>query len=245
MTALNSVIVVTARMGSTRFPGKALAPLAGKPMLQWVVERCRASGFPVHLALPATKENDGLAAVAKDWAPVHRPDCLEADVLTRVSAVLSDTNADQFIRVTGDCPMTDPALVQECQRCLEPGRVFYAATTVIRTFARGLDVEAMDVGLVSAAHQRATKGYDREHVTPWIQRYVRNRRMGMTVTQEDTGEDKWQWSVDTPEELAWLHRMALIYDASGTVLPSAPWLRDYLHTHPDDIQWDRTLTLVR
>lgn len=243
--ALTTVVVITARMGSDRFPGKSLAPLAGKPLLQWVAERAAASGYPVWLALPATKENDGLAAQAAEWGTVRRPDVAETDVLGRVAAVLSEANADIFVRVTGDCPMTDPALVQEAVRCLEPGRIAYASNTVRRTFARGLDVEAMDVGLVAAASQRATKQYDREHVTPWIQRYVKSRRRGMTLTQEPCGESDWQWSVDTPDDATWLNRMALAYDPSGTALPAAQWLREYLHTHPDDIRWDTQLTLVR
>ena len=61
---MNSVIFITARMGSARFPGKALALLAGKPMLQWVAERCAATGFPVYLAIPPSRENDALADAA-------------------------------------------------------------------------------------------------------------------------------------------------------------------------------------
>ena len=247
--ALTTVVVITARMGSERFPGKSLAPLAGRPVLDWVAARCAEAGYPVWLALPATKDNDGLAAVAAAWGTVRRPDVAETDVLGRVAAVLSEANADIFVRVTGDCPMADPALLQEAVRCLEPGRIAYASNTVpgFRTFARGLDVEAMDVGLVSAAYQKATKGYDREHVTPWIQRYVKSRRLGMTVTQARTGEDGWQWSVDTPDDLAWLNRMAAVYmqHTGQPTLPPAQWLREYLHTHPDDVRHDTRLTLVR
>lgn len=243
---MNSVVIIAARMGSTRLPGKSLADLGGQPMLRWVCDRAAASRFLTVTAIPDTPENDGLAEAIASWGyKVFRGP--EADVLGRLCVAADALHADRVIRITGDCPLIDADLIVEAERRLEPGRIAYVSNTVRRTFAKGLDVEAIEVGLLAAAYRVATKGYDREHVTPWIQRFVGRRRLGMTVTQEDVGEQDWQWSVDTPEDLVWVNRMTALYrTATGTTdLPSAAWLRGWLREHPSDLHRHRPLVLVR
>ena len=100
------LIVVSARMASSRFPGKALAPLAGRPLLQVLLERMRSTGLPVALATSTHPENDALAALAESaCVSVFRGD--EDDVLKRHVECARRFDARDVVRVTGDNPLTD------------------------------------------------------------------------------------------------------------------------------------------
>lgn len=243
---MNIRVIVTARMTSTRFPGKALALLAGKPVLWHVLRRCKMSGFPVALAIPDTPENDGLAVWAQGQVGtiVRGP---EEDVLARFTLACDVTRPDIAVRVTGDCPMVDPALIVRVAGMVNSRRkvhpagervVAYATNTVRRTFPRGLDVEAMDTGLVVLAHREATDPSDREHVTPWMQRTSAAGGYDAHLSQENYTEAAWRWCVDTAGDLAWLNRMAVAYRPDGRMLPQAGWLRDYLRQHPEEVRLD-------
>jgi spore coat polysaccharide biosynthesis protein SpsF len=106
VSAARVAVVVSARMASSRCPGKALAPLAGRPLLEVLLERMRASGLPVILATSALAENDPLAALAERLAvPVFRGD--EDDVLRRHVDCARAFGLDHVVRVTGDNPLTD------------------------------------------------------------------------------------------------------------------------------------------
>jgi spore coat polysaccharide biosynthesis protein SpsF len=100
------LVVVSARMASSRFPGKALVPLAGRPLLLVLLERMRATGLEVALATSSKPENDPLAELAKSAdVPVFRGD--EDDVLGRHVECAKLHGAKHVVRVTGDNPLTD------------------------------------------------------------------------------------------------------------------------------------------
>jgi spore coat polysaccharide biosynthesis protein SpsF len=106
VSAARVAVVVSARMASSRCPGKALAPLAGRPLLEVLLERMRGSGLPVILATSARPENEPLAALAgRLGVPVFRGD--EDDVLRRHVECARAFGLDHVVRVTGDNPLTD------------------------------------------------------------------------------------------------------------------------------------------
>jgi spore coat polysaccharide biosynthesis protein SpsF len=106
LTPARVVIVVSARMASSRCPGKALVPLAGRPLLEVLLERMRSTGLPVVLATSRGADNDPLADLAgRLGVPVFRGD--EEDVLRRHVECARAHAADAVVRVTGDNPLTD------------------------------------------------------------------------------------------------------------------------------------------
>ncbi|TYP89852.1 cytidylyltransferase domain-containing protein [Blastococcus xanthinilyticus] len=164
------VAVVQARMGSTRLPGKVLRPLAGRPVLSWVVRAARASAGvdDVVVATTVLPEDDVVAEAARAaGARVVRGDA--DDVLSRYLGALDEHPADAVVRLTADCPLLDPALVAMVVSAWRaaPDGVDYLATTLHRTLPRGLDVELITAGALRRAGQEAT-GHDRAHVTSHV-----------------------------------------------------------------------------
>jgi spore coat polysaccharide biosynthesis protein SpsF (cytidylyltransferase family) len=197
-------ILIQARMTSTRLPGKVLAPLAGRPAILWVVERARAVGGVGHclLATSTDPSDDPLADLCRaEGIPCARG-ALQ-DVLGRMCAAVP-AGVRAVVRLTGDCPLSDPALVELHLRrfaALHAGPR-YVTNAATRTYPDGLDVEVMDVELLREADRRATDPGDREHVTPWIRRHA-------AVTPVIQAEDlsALRWVLDTPADRAVLDAM--------------------------------------
>src|SRR5262245_59948616 len=172
---MSTVAIIQARLGSTRFPGKVLAPLCGRPIIQHVIERAHAiSGVDqVVVAMPhrdAEVLGSALDAMGVAWAA---PDVPEEDVLARYRQVVEELEADSVVRVTADCPLLDPEIagvvLAEHQRGLTdltsnvdhtqqpPASAF--------TFPPGLDVEVFSSVALDRAYLLATEPVDRRHVT--------------------------------------------------------------------------------
>lgn len=197
---MRTIAVIQARLGSTRLKGKALAEIAGKPMIEHVVER--ASLIPgiagVCLAIPSTDPR--LADYAKGHYVVTGP---EEDVLTRFMIAAEITNAERIIRITGDCPLLDPAVAAAVMvlHDTEPFRGYVSNVWPRRTWPDGLDVEVFTVDELAHADKISrTVGY-REHVTP-LMRKPDSPNLEATV---DLG--RFKWSVDTPVELGFVRRV--------------------------------------
>lgn len=199
------VVLVQARMGSSRFPGKSLRPLMGRPMIAHVLERAalvRASR--VVLVTSTSERDDALAdAGAELGVPVHRGP--ELDVLTRMHDAAREHAATTVVRVTGDCPLLAPDV---CRRVVNlyarsPIKVHYASNdTTASGFPDGTDVEVFGFDALLDAATHARRGPDREHVTPWIRREL------ITVTlQSDRDASRAKLSVDTPEDLERVSRV--------------------------------------
>lgn len=162
------VAVVQARLGSRRLPRKVLADLAGTPLLLFLLRRlitaARIDGIVV--AVPEDHEDDELAEAVASWGfVVHRGPT--DDVLDRVHGAAHGAGAAIVVRVTGDCPFVDPALVDRVAGAVadDPGVAYAAAGP---TFPDGLDCEAFRIEALDEAFVRATSRTDREHVTPYL-----------------------------------------------------------------------------
>jgi len=169
-----AIVVVQARTSSTRLPGKVLLPLAGKPAIVRMMERVRriAGAEQAIVATSDDPTDNRLADVCRE----HGVPCTRGslqDVLGRVLAAVPP-HFDAVVRLTGDCPLVDPALVDLHLMRYREGQpqVEYVTNAVVRTYPDGLDVEVMRRDLLAAADRSATSATDREHVTPWIQRHV-------------------------------------------------------------------------
>lgn len=165
-----AVVVIQARMGSTRLPGKSLASLGELPVIDWVVRRCRmADGVDQVVVATSTDASDDELADhvdAKGWLVVRGD---PVDVLDRYVTALECVDHDRIVRVTGDCPFVQPVLIDAALELLD-GDVQYVATGHEGRFPRGFDCEAIAREALLAAHREATDPVEREHVTPFIAR---------------------------------------------------------------------------
>lgn len=167
------VLIVQARMGSSRLPGKVLLPAAGKPMLAHQIDRLRkVCGADEIVIATSVLEGDDVIANFCQTNGVAVVRGSEIDVLSRFSAAAVATGADVVVRLTGDCPLIDPAVVDRAIEMYFASQAerTYVSDTIDRSYPRGMDVEVFSRSLLDLADRCAVTRYDREHVTPFIRR---------------------------------------------------------------------------
>ena len=215
--------VIQARAGSTRLPGKVLEDLGGRPVLEWVVRAARAATRvdEVIVATSTLAGDDAVADLATSLGvPVVRGS--EDDVLSRFVAALDAHPADAVVRLTADCPLLDPTLIDAVAGAWAAAPAHnYVSTVLVRCLPRGLDVELVSAQALRAVDRMAT-GHDRVHVTSAL--YAdpsAYRLLGLCVTP---AADDLRVTLDTPEDLVLLRALvALLPDAPP------PW-RDVVST---------------
>ena len=167
---MTTLVVIQARMGSTRLPGKVLADLGGRPLLG--LQLARLERLPEAQIVVATSDlpgDDPVAALADEYGvpSVRGP---EQDVLGRFALAVAAHPGDEVVRLTADCPLTDPGLVEAVLALRRATDADYAGNTLIRTFPDGLDVEVMTAATFATADRESTDPLDREHVTRFVLR---------------------------------------------------------------------------
>ena len=198
--------ILQARSTSSRLPGKVLKPLAGAPMILRQIERVRRARRIDRLVLATSDEasDEELARVAQDaGVAVHRGPL--ADVLARFLGALEAFGpADHVVRLTGDCPLTDPELIDAViDRVVSEGADYGSNTPAHRTYPRGLDVEAMTSATLRAAAARATTPEEREHVT-WGVHSLRPELYRLAFVSQAAEEGEVRWTVDTADDYAFV-----------------------------------------
>ena len=172
----NPGIIIAARTGSARLPGKHFKMIGDESVLNRVLGRCLSTGLKVVLAVPADEQEEFHIAshFDNDTCGVEGD---ESDVLLRVMKAASESDFDPIIRVTGDCPFAEPAIILgalalwfEKRRIADPAVAVVASNVFpYRTFAKGLDVEVVERAALELVLDGASD-YDREHVTSAIYR---------------------------------------------------------------------------
>jgi spore coat polysaccharide biosynthesis protein SpsF (cytidylyltransferase family) len=199
-------VIVQARTTSARLPGKVLLPLAGAPAIARMWERvARIRCAQAHILATSTDPSDDALA---DVCRAHRIDVVRGpldDVLARFVAALPE-DADAVVRLTGDCPLVDPVLVdRHIERFVAAGGAAeYVTNAVVRTMPDGLDVEVVSRRALLDAHEHATRPADREHVLPWVARHTRVTHVTDPVDLSDL-----RLTLDTPDDYA---ALAAIYE---------------------------------
>lgn len=192
--------IIQARMGSTRLPGKVLADIHGQPMLRHVLERTQAAETMDEVIVATTTEpsDDGIVAFCRE----HGVECFrgsEWDVLDRYYCAALHHDAQLVVRITSDCPLIDPEIIDKTTRAFLIERPDYASNSVIRTYPRGLDTEVVSFQALEMAWREARQPYQRSHVTPFIYESP-GRFKVLSVTGKENYSD-YRWTVDTPEDL--------------------------------------------
>jgi spore coat polysaccharide biosynthesis protein SpsF len=225
------VVIVQARMTSTRLPGKVLLPIRDRPMLAWQLDRLRGIRDDVRLAVATTVRptDDAIVELCMTMeVPVVRGS--EDDVLDRYRAASKQLGADPIIRITSDCPLIDPDVSRRVLELWERDEVDYASNTLERTFPRGLDTEVFSRAALETAWRAASEGFEREHVTPYIHR--RPEQFRLANLRNATDESHRRWTVDAPEDLAFVRA---VYDALAPGRPDFPTadVMTLLADHPE------------
>lgn len=206
------VAIVQARMGSSRLPGKALKDIHGRTMLARVVRRARRSSFIDNLVVATTeKKADDLIVSECESLGVPTFRGSEEDVLDRYYHAAKSFSADSVVRITSDCPLIDPEIIDRVIRVFLDKRPDYASNTLEGTYPRGLDVEVFTFNALEEAWRSALQDFERVHVTPYIYQHQKMFKM-LSVT----GDEDWscyRWTVDTREDLALIRTLYAKIDA--------------------------------
>ena len=198
---MKTVMIVQARMGSSRLPGKVMKLVLGKPLLQHMVERLSKSVLADDVVVATTTSDADKPIISLCRALSVRffrgP---EEDVLTRYFDAASTAKADNIVRVTADCPLIDPRVIDRVisHYTENQDKYDYVSNCLKRTFPRGMDCEIFPMRVLKEVHEVATKEADREHVTPFIYRHPRRYHLGNVACEKDYSH--YRWTVDTPED---------------------------------------------
>jgi spore coat polysaccharide biosynthesis protein SpsF len=205
---MKTVIIVQARMTSTRLPEKILKQVLGRPLLEYQLERLKRVLEADELVV-ATTVNDTDKPVVKlcEELEVAVSRGSEEDVLARYYEAARAFEAEAVVRITGDCPLIDPAVIDRVIRTYKDNQPAcdYVSNTMERTFPMGLDAEVFSAAALEEAFREATKVPDREHVTPFI--YHRQDRFCCINVAHHSDHSEHRWTVDTPEDFALIKRM--------------------------------------
>jgi spore coat polysaccharide biosynthesis protein SpsF len=231
------VAIIQARVGSTRLPGKVLMDLSGKTMLERVVVRVqRAQSLDaVVVATTASVVDDAIAdlCTARQWPCVRGS---EHDVLDRYYAAATRWSASVVVRITADCPVVEPSLIDQVVATLEEGKAYdYVSNTLEpRTYPRGLDVEAFTFRALETAWREDRNPSWREHVTPFIYHHPEMFRLRSITREPDLSALR--LTVDTPEDLQIIR---WIYDAIGHDRFTLDDVLDVLRRKPEWAEFNR------
>jgi spore coat polysaccharide biosynthesis protein SpsF len=203
---MTTVAIIQARMGSQRLPGKVLADLCGAPVLQRVIERTqRAESIDeVMVATTERDEDDAVAQLAsKCGAAVFRGS--SPDVLLRYVGAAKAASADVVVRITADCPLIDPDVIDIVVSHLSR-TVDYVSNVVKRSYPRGLDVEAMPHDVLERADRLASSQPAREHVTLAIYE-ERPELFVIKHVQDNEDNSDLNFCVDTEADLHYMRKL--------------------------------------
>jgi spore coat polysaccharide biosynthesis protein SpsF len=237
---MRKVIIVQARMASTRLPGKVMRDIAGQPMLAQQLCRLKRCSLADDIVVATTSNamDDPIVMLARrEHVGCFRGS--EEDVLARYAGAARAAQAEVVVRITADCPLIDPEvtdrviseLIQHARDC------DYASNVLNRTYPRGLDCESFFSDTLFRVDRIAKTKVAREHVTS----FIRNERPDLFLCRsvEDSHDNSdLRWTVDTQQDFDFVKQVyeALNISASQT---SYREILNYLHNNADVIRLDQ------
>ena len=220
---MTTIAIVQARMGSTRFPNKVMRLITGVPMIELLLNRLSKARRinKVVLATSTEPRNEPLVDhVRKLGYEVFQGS--ESDVLDRYYQAAKPHQPDTVVRITGDCPLIDPDLVDQVIAAYEAQGVDYLSNILPPSYPDGLDTEVFSFRVLEQAARQAVKPDDREHVTPFL-RESGLFKTGNLAHEQDYSQERW-----TVDEVADFEVVAAVFN----------------HFHPrKDFGWLEVMTL--
>jgi spore coat polysaccharide biosynthesis protein SpsF len=204
--------IIQARMSSSRLPGKIMADINGKPMVRRVVERARQSRMIDSVVVATSDHPDD--DILTDYCSRSGIPCLRGnlnDVLDRYYSAACSIGADILIRLTADCPLLDPTIIDRVIGVFCEGDFDYVSNTLECTYPDGLDTEVFSFAVLERAWREARLKSEREHVTSYIYKHPEVFRCGGVKHAEDLSAMR--WTVDRPEDLMFVRA---VYAHFGT-----------------------------
>jgi len=243
------IAIVQGRMSSSRLPGKILADIVGQPMLSRVYIRTSRAGRITETVFATTTDpNDDPVAEYCDLAGIPFIRGSLYDVLDRYYQAANKFNADIVVRITADCPVIDPDLIDNAVNTLRAGAYDFVSNRLPppfgRTYPIGLDTEVCTFTALERAWKEAKEAFHREHVMPYLYEGVElstvNRQLsegislrGFNIAQLNHTTDfgDYRWTVDTPEDLEFIRQVFARFDGRDDF--SWKEILDLVHTEPD------------
>ncbi|MCA1055304.1 glycosyltransferase family protein [Rossellomorea aquimaris] len=206
------VCIIQARMNSTRLPGKILKEVRGKTLLEHQLERLAHSKKINQIVVATTNNNsdDKIINICRKLN-INSFRGSEEDVLSRYYEAALYYEADAVVRITSDCPLIDPEVVDEVvQHYLENYPSYdLVSNTIKRTFPRGLDASIFSMDVLEEMNNKAVSAAEREHVTKYIYNNISEYQIS-NVINEHEGNKNHRWTVDTTEDFELIKN---IYDS--------------------------------
>ena len=234
---MKTLVVVQARTGSTRLPNKVMMPLAGKPLLQRMIERLRLAETPWKILVATTLE-PGDNPIRELCEEIDVP-CFNGhatDLLDRHYKAALSERADAVVKIPSDCPLIDPDVVDRVIGFYQEHHREYDYVSNLHppTWPDGQDIEILPMNILEAAWREARPGFEREHTTPFIWEQPKWFRIGNV--RWEAGHDlsmSHRWTIDYPEDYAFV---SAVYDALWE--PSnrgfgVNEILNYLEKHPE------------
>lgn len=203
-----TVAIIQARMTSTRLPGKVLADICGQPVLARLAERLRRAARIDRIVLATTTnaDDDPVAALAAELGLT----CFrgsEHDVRSRYVGAAAEADAGTVVRVTGDCPLIDPAIIDRVVGALSDSGADYAANILERSYPIGMDVEAFRRAALDRSVDIDGSADAVEHVTPGLYRHPEKFTLESLVAPDMHRDPDLRLTLDTPEDLDLIRRI--------------------------------------
>ncbi|SFC24053.1 cytidylyltransferase domain-containing protein [Pseudoalteromonas denitrificans] len=198
--------IIQARMSSSRLPGKVLKPILGKPVLALQIERTLRSKKIDKLIIATSQEHSDTPIEVlchKIGIECYRGDL--NDVLKRFNDAAEHYKATHIVRLTGDCPLVDPELIDQVITHHINGNYEYTSNIYPRSFPDGLDIEVLSKETLTRINQTATSDEDREHVTYFIDKNTTQFFMGNIAQQDD--HSLMRWTLDTQDDFDFISQV--------------------------------------
>ncbi|MBE7536519.1 MAG: glycosyltransferase family protein [Anaerolineales bacterium] len=245
----NVAAIIQGRMSSSRLPGKILADIAGQPMLQRVfIRTSRSASVSQTLFATTTDPSDDPVAEYCDFGGIPFTRGNLYDVLDRYYQAAKQTKADAIVRITADCPVIDPELIDDVVNVLLEEEYDFVCNRLPppyrRTYPIGLDVEACSFEALAAAWKNAKEPQQREHVMPYfyegmeLSTLSRRRSEGVSprgykiaLLNHTADFGDYRWTVDTPEDLEFMRAVYKRFDGRDDF--SWREVLDLVHDHPE------------
>ena len=226
------VAIIQARMGSTRLPGKVLKNVLNKSLLEYEIERIKRASFidEIVIATTGNEEDDAIINKCHELSvPYFRG--AEEDVLSRYYHAAVDFHADAVVRLTADCPLIDPNVIDKMiTTYLTNRKLDYVSNTIERTYPRGMDVEVISKESLFKLHEKALEKSDREHVTSYILKHLNDFRVENVKYKHDFHQLR--LTVDTMEDFNLIKRLIEhLYPKNNAF--TLEDILDLFHQYPD------------
>jgi spore coat polysaccharide biosynthesis protein SpsF (cytidylyltransferase family) len=219
-------VIVEARMTSRRLKKKHLQDLGGKPMIEQLLHRLTQSRFASEICLATSKESsdDALEDIASSCGVSCYRGSLN-DVLSRVNNAVKQCGTDLVVEITGDCPLSDPFLVDDAIKVFNENKFDYLANMLDRlTFPAGFDLQIYGKDLLEEVERKAKTDYDRENVTSYIYSNDDEYKLANLCAPPELHRPQYWLCVDTQEDLDLIRK---VWD-NVSATKNGPYIRDVI-----------------